>query len=97
MVSSHLAISWNFVFPGLCSGPIIIVMTQNVLLVKLNHTVFSKTALLNFQIGCLKKLKLNDDKTEYIVLGSGAQMSKTDSKSITVGGQDIKSITVVEI
>ena len=39
------------------------------------------------------KLKLNDDKPEFLVIGSGVQKAKIYSKSITVGGHAIKSAT----
>ena len=39
------------------------------------------------------KLKLNNDKTEFLVIGSGVQKAKINSKSITVGGHAIKSAT----
>ena len=38
-------------------------------------------------------LKLNNDKTEFIVIGLGVQKAKINSKSITVGGHAIKSAT----
>ena len=40
------------------------------------------------------KLKLNDDKTEFMLLGTKQQLSKVNIDSLTVGSIDVAPVTV---
>ena len=53
-------------------------------------------------IGCIRswmkenKLKLNDDKTEFIILGSRRNLKKVISKNIWIGEHQIKTISLCQ-
>ena len=61
----------------------------------------SSTAPLESCISCIsdwiasKQLKLNEEKTEYIIFGSKRNIKKLGDQSISVGGNNISSVPVV--
>ena len=42
------------------------------------------------------KLKLNEDKTEFIIIGTSAQLSKVNVSDIMVGQASVSSVTAVK-